>query len=292
MLRIGVAALWAVLSTAGCGPTLQNAVVTAPADAAPVRSENAGEAASEVSALPEDDPFAALDQAFAPEAAGLTESPATSGGAVGSGEVSALPEEDPFAALDQAFAAEAAGLTESPAASGGAGTESAEVAALPEDDPFAALDRAFAAEAAGLTRSPDEAGGGVGRAEVSALPEADPIAALARTLEAQVARAAAPRPGTVAAWTRAVHASVTAAEDAAGEAEATARRRGGRSMRRATCRVARNRLADAVSEARELTVGGARPAFVTRAAGEQVYADLEERIAAARERGRRACEAI
>ena len=63
-------------------------------------------------------------------------------------------------------------------------------------------------------------------------------------------------------------------------------------MRRATCRVARNRLADAVSEARELTVGGARPVFVTRAAAEQVYADLGERIAAARERGRRACEAI
>ena len=129
------------------------------------------------------------------------------------------------------------------------------MAELPEEDPFAALDRAFAAEAAaaGLT---------------------------------------VPEPATLAEWTRAVNASMTAAEDAAGEAEAAARGRGSRLSRRAACSGARERLAGALDDVQELTVGEARPAHVTRATGEEAYAELGERIEAARERGRTACEAL
>ena len=168
-----------------------------------------------------------------------------------------LVEEAGDAASDGAQAADSPPLRDRDEriGGGGAGGVTAEVAELPEEDPFAALDRAFAAEAAaaGLT---------------------------------------VPEPATLAEWTRAVNASMTAAEDAAGEAEAAARGRGSRLSRRAACSGARERLAGALDDVQELTVGEARPAHVTRATGEEAYAELGERIEAARERGRTACEAL
>ena len=234
-----------VLSTAGCGPTVRDAVTT-PSEAAPVLVEEAGDAASDGAQAADSPPLRDRDERIG------------DGGAGGvTAEVAELPEEDPFAALDRAFAAEAAaaGLTVPERGDGGGGGVTAEVAELPEEDPFAALDRAFAAEAAaaGLT---------------------------------------VPEPATLAEWTRAVNASMTAAEDAAGEAEAAARGRGSRLSRRAACSGARERLAGALDDVQELTVGEARPAHVTRATGEEAYAELGERIEAARERGRTACDAL
>ena len=233
------------------------------------------------------------------EAARLTGAAASDAGAGGvNAEVADLPDDDPFAALDRAFAAEAeaARLTGAAASDAGAGGVNAEVADLPDDDPFAALDRAFAAEAeaARLTgAAASDAGAGGVNAEVADLPDDDPFAALDRAFaaEAEAAGLTAPEPATLEEWTRAVNAGMTAAEDAAGEAEAAAGGSGTRLSRRAACAGARDRLESAVDDVRNLTIGEARPAYVTSDAGEETYVELGGRIAAARERGRTACEA-
>ena len=243
MSRIAVvASAVAVLWSASCASAVRDAVTT-PSEAAPVLADDAGDVARDA-APGVVDPRPRVDR----------DGYVDDGGAgTGNTEVAELPDEDPFAALDRAFAAEAAALSASPADVGGAGGEDAEVAELADEDPFAALDRAFAAEAAALS---------------------------------------APEPATLAEWTRAVNASVTAAEDAAGEAEAAAGGPGTRLSRRAACAGSRDRLARALDDVRDLTVGESRPAYVTRAAGEEAYAELGERIAVARERGRTACEVI
>ena len=138
----------------------------------------------------------------------------------------------------------------------------------------------------------DDGGAGTGNTEVAELADEDPFAALDRAFAAEAAALSAPEPATLAEWTRAVNASVTAAEDAAGEAEAAAGGPGTRLSRRAACAGSRDRLARALDDVRDLTVGESRPAYVTRAAGEEAYAELGERIAVARERGRTACEVI
>jgi hypothetical protein len=54
---------------------------------------------------------------------------------------------------------------------------------------------------------------------------------------------------------------------------------------------ARDRLTSALARVEALMVGESRPPFVTRAAGEEAYAELGERLEAARTQGR-ACETI
>ena len=201
----------------------------------------------------------ALDRAFASEPSGVSANPAGGGG----------PSADPFAALDQAFAAVGA---EEPM------SDEEEVGGAPPDDasvgdPFAALDRAFAAEAAA--------------AGVADAP-ADPIAAAASGAAALVvpvdtetsvdaAADEATEPADLAAWVRAVNAGMTAAEEAAAAARTSAAGTGSWFTRTAACVDARDRLTSALARVEALTVGESRPPFVTRAAGEEAYAELGER---------------
>ena len=60
----------------------------------------------------------------------------------------------------------------------------------------------------------------------------------------------------------------------------------------AACVDARDRLSSAAERAKALTLGAARPPFVTSAAGAGAYAEVEARLDVARENGRMACESI
>ena len=75
-------------------------------------------------------------------------------------------------------------------------------------------------------------------------------------------------PPDLAEWVRAVNAGVTAAEEAAAEAEAAAGGTRNWFARTAASVNARYRLARALVRVEALTVGESRPSFVTRAAGE------------------------
>ena len=105
--------------------------------------------------------------------------------------------------------------------------------------------------------------------------------------------AAAPEPsGDFIGWVRAVDASMTDAERAAGAAEAAAAATGGWFSRTAACLAAEERMASALDRVAQLTAGEARPETVAPAAAEEVRAELAERMAAARERARGACASI
>ena len=240
-------------------------------------------------AATEADAFAALERAFAAEAraAGRRDAGPTAGAGSRAGLVpggNGTREDDTasaFDALERAFAAEARadaspavgdGLNGEPA-TGGSGERTG-----PAEDPFEALDRAFAAEAAALA-----AGNGGDR---SAGP-----APSAGATGAAPGRAAEP-PADFAGWVRAVNAAVTAAEAAAGAADGAAAGDGGWFARTTACLEARDRLEAASGRVRELTVGDARPAWVTPAAGRDAYAELRERVEAAGRRGRETCDRI
>ena len=100
-------------------------------------------------------------------------------------------------------------------------------------------------------------------------------------------------PANLAEWVRVVSAGMTAAEEAADEAESAAAGTGSWFGRTTTCVNALDRLSNALQRVERLTVGEERPSYVTSAAGEQTYAELgDERLESARERGRAACESI
>ena len=208
------------------------------------------------------DAWAALDRAFAAEAAAEAEPDE---------EAAPRPtaDADAWAALDRAFAAEAAAEAEL--------DEEAAPRPTADADAWAALDRAFAAEAA---------------AEAELDEEAAPRPVTAAANEAVANVAGEPEPTDLAAWVRAVNAGVRRAEEAAGEAEAAAADTGSWFSRTAACVDARDRLSHAWERVRELTIGEARPAFVTETAGAETYCEVEEWLEAARERGRVACESI
>ena len=218
------------------------------------------------------DPFAALDQAFAAEvgAEGAEEEAAAG---LAHTEPDDAPVEDPFAALDRAFATEVAGAA-------------AEAFAAEVEDPFAALDRAFSAEVAGDVA--DAAADPVAADGVGAAALAVPVDA---ETSVNAAGAEATEPATFASWVRAVNGSVTAAEDAAAAAQASAAGSGSWFARTAACVGARDRLTRALARVEALTVGGSRPSFVTSAMGEEAYAELGERLASARAQSR-ACDSI
>ena len=267
------------------------------------------------------DPFAALEQAFAAQRDAEAAEDEEDGGAVDAEPIDTVGA-DPFAALDLAFAAEAAELSadeetdagNASAASVNAGPfialeeqfvaevpeEVTEAAAAPEPadsaDAFAALDRAFAVEAA------DDVAQGDAANVVDAAPEPTDAngsaAPVALVVPLEVATAADPsasatsEPANLTEWVRVVSAGVTAAEEAAGEAESAAAGTGSWFGRTTTCVNALDRLSNALQSVERLTVGEERPSYVTSAAGEETYAELGERLETARERGRAACESI
>ena len=100
---------------------------------------------------------------------------------------------------------------------------------------------------------------------------------------------AAAEPADLAEWVRAVNAGVTAAEEAAAEAEAAAGGTRNWFGRTAASVNARDRLARSLARVEALTVGESRPSFVTRAADEEAHAELDGRLESADERGRAAC---
>ena len=200
---------------------------------------------------------------------------------------------DPFAAPEQAFVAEVPEEVREDAAA-------AVVDAVPEPaesaDAFAALEQAFAVEAADDVAQGDEAN------VVDAAPEptaangsAAPVA-LVVPLDVETAAdrpaSANPEPANLAEWVRAVSAGVTAAEEAATEAESAATGTGSWFARRAACVNARDRLSNALQRVERLTVGEGRPSYVTAAAGEETYTELVEQLDSAGKRGRAACESI
>ena len=181
-----------------------------------------------------------------------------------------------LAALDRAFAADApvadvprpAGTDAEPEA-----TEAAGVAAL------AALDGAFAAANATAANASEQE---------DAADAASP--ALADATAAEVA--GEPEPTILTAWLRAVNAAVRRAEEAAAEAEKTAAATGSWFSLTTACLDARDRVSKAGKRVKELTIGEARPLFVTSAAGSEAYCEVEDRLEAANERGRLACDSI
>ena len=242
------------------------------------------------------DPFAALDQAFAAEVGAEDAAEEEAAAGLAHAEPDDAPVEDPFAALDRAFAAEVAGdAAEAFAAEVGAEDAEEEAAAglahaepddVPVEDPFAALDRAFAAAVAGDVAdaaADPVAADGVGAAALAAPVDAE--------TSVNAADAEATEPATFGAWVRAVNGSVTAAEDAAAAAQASAAGAGSWFARTAACVGARDRLTRALARVEALTVGGSRPSFVTSAMGEEAYAELGERLASARAQSR-ACDSI
>lgn len=104
---------------------------------------------------------------------------------------------------------------------------------------------------------------------------------------------AAPEPsGDLTAWVRAVDGSLTDAEGAAAQAEAAATGAGGWFLRTMACLDAEERMLRALDRVRSLTTGEGRPEGVAPATGNEVYVELGERMAAAREQVRTACEFI
>ena len=99
-------------------------------------------------------------------------------------------------------------------------------------------------------------------------------------------------PADLAEWVREVNAGVTAAEEAAAEAETAAAGSGSWFSRAAACVNAQDRLTGALARVEALTVGESRPSYVTSTAGEEAYAELGEQLESARERGRVACASI
>ena len=233
------------------------------------------------------DPFAALDLAFAAEAAELSADEETDAGNASAASANA----GPFVALEEQFVAEVPEEVTEAAAAVDAAPEPADSA-----DAFAALDRAFAVEAA------DDVAQGDAANVVDATPEptdanglASPVA-LVVPLEVEAAAdspaSVTTEPANLAEWVRMVSAGMTAAEEAAGEAELAAAGTGSWFGRTTTCVNALDRLSNALQRVERLTVGEERPSSVTSAAGEETYAELGERLETARERGRAACESI
>ena len=176
------------------------------------------------------DAFAALDLAFAAEAAESSADEMTDAGNASAASANA----DPFAALEQQFVAEVPeGVTEDIAAVGAA-PEPADSA-----DAFAALDRAFAVEAA------DDVAQGDAANVVDATPEPTDANGSASTVALvvplEVEAAADPpasvttEPANLAGWVRMVSAGMTAAEEAADEAESAAAGTGSWFGRTTTC---------------------------------------------------------
>ena len=219
----------------------------------------------------------ALDRALAPQPSAPSATPAGVGGGG--------PGVDPFAALDQAFAGEAG--AEDGEEEAAAGLADPEPGVAPVEDPFAALDRAFAAEAAAAVADARADPVGADGSGIAALA----VPADAETGVDTAAAAEAVEPADLAAWVRAVNASLTAAEEAATVAQASAAGAGSWFARTAACVDARDRLTRALARVEALTVGGSRPSYVTSAAGEEAYAELGERLESARTHGR-ACESI
>ena len=273
------------------------------------------------------DPFAALEQAFAAERDAEAANDEDEGGAVDTEPIDPVVE-DAFAALEQAFAAEAAELSadeetndrNADAASENAhpfaAPEQAFVAEVPEEvredaaaavvdavpepaesaDAFAALEQAFAVEVADDVAQGDEANVVDAAPEPTAAHGSASTVALVVPLDVETAADppayATPEPANLAEWVRAVSAGVTAAEEAAGEAESAAAGTGSWFARTAACVNARDRLSNALQRVERLTVGEGRPLYVTAAAGEETYTELGERLDSAGERGRAACESI
>ena len=190
---------------------------------------------------------------------------------------------DALAALDRAFAADAPAANvpeeEDVARPADADAEPEAAEAADVADALAALDRAFAADAP-TANVPEQ----------EAAADAEPPA-LADEAVADVA--GEPEPTDLTAWVRAVNAGVRRAEEVAAEAEEAAADTG-RSWfsRTVACVDARDRLSRAWERVKELTIGEARPAFVTSTAGSEAYCEVEDRLEAAHERGRLACDSI
>ena len=266
----------------------------------------AGSGGNRAAAVP--DAFDALDRAFAVEAAAESTGPAAVEDR-NDGSAGGAPA-DPLAALEQAFATAAV-----------AENIEAEPRHLADAEPAqAAVQAAFVAEAAESSagEETDADGRPAARADLSAVPEqalvvpvpdevmevdgADAVddarapATFVVPFEAQVdsgrSAEALAEPVDLAAWVRAVNASVTAAEQAASDAEAAASGAGSWFARAAGCVNSQDRLTSELARIEELTIGRARPSFVTGAAGEEAYAELGARRESARERGRAACESI
>lgn len=238
---------------------------------------------------PRADPFAALEQAFA-EQRDAADPVEGAGDSPTDAQMLDATARDPFAALDRAFASEAAASAEDESAASGN-----ENLAATRADPFAALERAFAEEAA-EDRAEDNTEEPVAVHGTEDRAGAGSTVSLAQPLNRENDEAAAAdevvEPANLPEWVAAVNAGVTAAEQAADEAEAGASGTGSWFARTTAYLNARDRLAVALARVEALTVGNARPSFVTGTPAEQAYAELGERIEAADERGHAACESI
>ena len=202
---------------------------------------------------PRADPFAALEQAFA-EQGDDADSVEDAGYSSTDAQMLDGTARDPFAALDRAFASEAAAFADESAASGD------ENPMRRRADPFAALERAFAEQTAedraednteepvGVYGTEDRAGAG---STVSLVQPSN------RENDEAAAADEAVEPANLLEWVAAVNAGVTAAEQAAAEADASGT--GSWFARTTACLNARNRLAVALAHVEALTVGNARP---------------------------------
>ena len=116
------------------------------------------------------------------------------------------------------------------------------------------------------------------------------VAAVAGT---DPAVAATPEFADLREWVQAVGAELVAAEAAAADTvEASVSGTASWFSRMVLCVNAGDRLTSAYKRVEELSVGNERPAFITVAAGAEVYEEAGDRLEAAQERVRLACESV